>query len=250
MQHSWQPYRRTSRNRCIFSTVRDTLWPSSGKCAVNFLPSRSTSRPRSSISGSAARTSPRVGRRWDACSSSRRWNRSATGCCEILDKGHTLSDVRETLGIVRGAGITLRPSLVPFTPWSTLEDYGELLDFVEEEDLIDAVDPIQLAVRLLVPPGSLLLSHPAMRVHLGPLQRESLSYAWCHPDPRMDLLQREIAACVERTAHEGQDSFAAFQAIRRCHLAACGGKVPESLSTLTAARPGRRLPRLTESWFC
>ena len=33
-------------------------------------------------------------------------------------------------------------------------------------DLIDSVDPVQLSIRLLVPPGSLLLALPEMREHL------------------------------------------------------------------------------------
>ena len=42
-----------------------------------------------------------------------------------LDKGHTRADVFEALRITRAAGLTLRPSLVSFTPWTTLDDYLE-----------------------------------------------------------------------------------------------------------------------------
>jgi radical SAM superfamily enzyme YgiQ (UPF0313 family) len=42
-----------------------------------------------------------------------------------LDKGHTRADVFEALAIMRQAGIALRPSLVSFTPWTTLDDYLE-----------------------------------------------------------------------------------------------------------------------------
>src|SRR5262245_19818851 len=37
----------------------------------------------------------------------------------ILEKHHTRADVAEALGIVHGAGIALRPTWVPFTPWTT-----------------------------------------------------------------------------------------------------------------------------------
>src|SRR5439155_1362573 len=60
-----------------------------------------------------------------------------------LEKGHTRADIPVALAIVRRAGIALRPSFVPFTPWSTLADYLDLLDFVEAERLIDHVDPVQ-----------------------------------------------------------------------------------------------------------
>src|SRR5262249_48941114 len=100
----------------------------------------------------------------------------------ILEKHHTRADVVEALGIVRGAGITLRPTWVAFTPWTTREDYLEMLTFVEEHELIDHVDPVQYTIRLLVPPGSYLLDRPAMKPHLGPLDQASFSYRWAHPD--------------------------------------------------------------------
>jgi radical SAM superfamily enzyme YgiQ (UPF0313 family) len=40
----------------------------------------------------------------------------------ILEKHHTRADVEVALGIVRGAGITFRPTWVPFTPWTTRAD--------------------------------------------------------------------------------------------------------------------------------
>ncbi|HSF09431.1 MAG TPA: CUAEP/CCAEP-tail radical SAM protein, partial [Nitrospirales bacterium] len=77
---------------------------------------------------------------------------------EQLHKGHTGADIITAFTILREAGITLRPSLVAFTPWTSLDDYLRMLDMVEDHDLIDATDPIQLSIRLLVPPGSALLT--------------------------------------------------------------------------------------------
>ena len=77
---------------------------------------------------------------------------------EVLRKGHTGADIITALSILREAGITLRPSLVAFTPWTSLDDYLYMLDMVEAHDLIDATDPVQLSIRLLVPPGSALLA--------------------------------------------------------------------------------------------
>jgi len=56
-------------------------------------------------------------------------------------------------------------------------------------DLIDSVDPVQLSIRLLVPPGSLLLELPEMREHLLGYDPEGFSHLWQHPDPVMDALQ-------------------------------------------------------------
>src|SRR5437764_1166639 len=87
----------------------------------------------------------------------------------ILDKGHTRADIEEALALTRAAGLSLRPTWVAFTPWTTLVGYREWLDFIADEDLVDATDPVQYALRLLVPPGSWLLQEPAMRRHLGRL---------------------------------------------------------------------------------
>jgi radical SAM superfamily enzyme YgiQ (UPF0313 family) len=163
----------------------------------------------------------------------------------ILDKGHTRADAACALAAVRAAGITLRPSLVPFTPWTTLEGYLDLLDFLVEHDLESAIDPVQLAIRLLLPPGSLLLDHPATRPHLGPLDAAAFSHTWAHPDPRMDRLQQTIYTLVERAAAEEADPTATFDQIQALARAAAGFSPSKS-----PPRARRRLPRLSEPWFC
>src|SRR5438876_853087 len=131
-----------------------------------------------------------------------------------LGKGHPRADIPVALAIVRRAGIALRPSFVPFTPWSTLADYLDLLDFVEAERLIDHVDPVQYTIRLLIPPGSLLLSRPAIHPFLGALDRAAFTYRWTHPDPRMDALQRAASALVERAAGANEDAWTTFYRLR------------------------------------
>ena len=101
-----------------------------------------------------------------------------------LEKGHTRADVYEALRIVKAAGIVFRPTWVAFTPWTTLDDYLDVLDFVEIEGLVDHVDPVQYTIRLLIPPGSMLLDRPAIRPFLGPLDQAAFSYRWSHPDRR------------------------------------------------------------------
>ncbi len=134
---------------------------------------------------------------------------------------------------MRGAGIALRPTFVPFTPWATQGDYLDLLDFIAAERLVDHVDAVQLSIRLLVPPGSLLLARPEMQPFLGDLDPAGFTYRWQHPDPRMDELQREVSALVARGAQFGR------------------------VWSLATGRPFREPPperpipaRLTEPWFC
>jgi radical SAM superfamily enzyme YgiQ (UPF0313 family) len=163
----------------------------------------------------------------------------------VLEKHHTRADVALALQIVRAAGITFRPTWVAFTPWTTLDDYLEVLDFVEEHGLIDHVDPVQYSIRLLVPPGSYLLDRPAMKPHLGPLDQASFSYRWAHPDPRMDRLHKEVSALVEADTKAEEDPAVTFY---RVAALAVGRRPADVLCPLPRDRI--RAPRLSEPWFC
>jgi radical SAM superfamily enzyme YgiQ (UPF0313 family) len=163
----------------------------------------------------------------------------------ILDKHHTRADVEEALQIVRDAGITFRPTWVPFTPWTTREDYREILDFVEEHGLIDHIDPVQYTIRLLVPPGSYLMDHPAMLPYRGELNQSLFSYRWAHPDPAMDRLQQEVAALVERSTREEEDTALTFYRVK----ALAEERTPDDASS-PLPRDRVRAPRLSEPWFC
>src|SRR5262249_19776766 len=73
-----------------------------------------------------------------------------------LHKGHRASDAAQAVEILRAYGIELRPSFLPFTPWTTRADIVDLIDFVAGHDLVANVDPVQYSIRLLLPEGSLL----------------------------------------------------------------------------------------------
>ena len=168
---------------------------------------------------------------------------------ERLAKNHTRADVFELLRVARGCGIPLRPSLVTFTPWSDLKDVIELFHVAEAEGLIDHIDPVQYTIRLLIPPGSLLLGEPLRAPHLGQLVEESFSYQWAHPDPRMDALQRLFSEEVERATAAQEDAGTVFFQLRELAMAMAEGRPPERVvRSLQAGRP--RPPRLTEPWFC
>ena len=164
-----------------------------------------------------------------------------------LHKGHTRADIETAVRLAAEAGITLRPTWVAFTPWTTLDDYRELLDFVEERGLVDAVDPVQYSIRLLVPPGSLLLESAAMRPFLGELVEEQFYYRWTHPDPRMETLHAEVVALVADAADRREDAALTFQRVREL-AERTAGLTPRPISPLDSKR--RRPPRLTEPWFC
>jgi radical SAM superfamily enzyme YgiQ (UPF0313 family) len=165
-----------------------------------------------------------------------------------LDKGHTRAEAIEAIRALRAAGIAPRPTWVPFTPWTTLDDYRDLLDFIDDEGLVDHVDPVQYSIRLLVPPGSLLLTSDAMRPHLGERVDEAFHYRWTHPDPRMDRLQTEVARLVEEAAARQEDAAVTFGRVRA--LADDVAGAPARSLALAGPADRRRPPRLTEPWFC
>jgi radical SAM superfamily enzyme YgiQ (UPF0313 family) len=174
-----------------------------------------------------------------------------------LAKGHSRADVVEALAILDDAGIPMRPTFVAFTPWTTARDYLDLLDFIAEHDLVEAVDPVQYAIRLLVPPGSALLETDDATAWLGPLDEAAFSYTWAHPDQRMDALQREIWALVEdatRTKQPIGETYAAARMLAEDRLdiptrpVAQQSQADERRGTIRAAR--RPIPHLSEAWFC
>jgi radical SAM superfamily enzyme YgiQ (UPF0313 family) len=169
---------------------------------------------------------------------------------ERLHKGHTEADFIMALGILREAGIALRPSLVAFTPWTSLDDYERMLDMMEAHDLIDATDPVQLSIRLLIPPGSALLAKSDIQRFLGPLDQASFQYPWTHPDERMDRLHQAVSAIVEASAKEEEDAMGTFDRIRAI-ADEIAGRHAESSTRTRVSKPDRpKPPRLTESWFC
>ena len=163
---------------------------------------------------------------------------------ERLAKGHTRADVFRAFEICGRAGLALRASLVPFTPWATLDDYLEILDVFEARGWMPGLDPVQLTIRLLVPPGSLLCGDEELP--LDGLDEEGLTYRWTHPDPRMDALQAKVAQSVAAGVTRGAAASELVAEVRALALAAAGREHAHVARPFSTARA----PRLTESWFC
>lgn len=167
---------------------------------------------------------------------------------EQLDKGHTAADVMAAFDLTEQAGIVLRPSLLPFSPWETLESYIELLNFFEARHLIEHIDPVHLSIRLLIPPGSALLDTMEQRL-LGELDPAAYTYRWLHPDPLMDQLHEKIAALVETAEQSKADPVETFFQVKALALAQQGRDFSVS-HAMQYYGPRKILPHLTETWFC
>lgn len=169
---------------------------------------------------------------------------------ERLDKGHVTAQAVAATELLRAHDISVRPSFMPFTPWTTPSDVLEVLDFVVRHDLIANVDPVQYTIRLLLPEGSLLLEHPDIQPYLGSYDPELLTYRWRAADPRSDELQAELAALVEQRASSGEPAGATFLAVYEAAARAAGLSSARPPADPIAAGSVEGRPRLTEPWFC
>ena len=165
---------------------------------------------------------------------------------ELLDKGHTRADLLRALDIMHSAGIPLAPTFVAFTPWTSLAHYRTLLRDIAALGLIDAVAPVQLSIRLLIPAGSHILHIDGISDCVGDFDPQTLGHVWLHPDPRVDALQQQLQALVMQAEAAGQSRSEIFQAAWQLAWSVDGSTAP----ALALPASGRPIPRLSENWYC
>ena len=163
----------------------------------------------------------------------------------LLDKNHTSHDFDRAVALTREAGISLAPTFVAFTPWTTLQGYIALLERLLELQLVESVPPVQLTIRLLVPEGSYLLKLPGFKEKLMTFDPKLLGYPWRHSDPRVDRLQQDLQGLVALSEKENLPRREVFSAIWRMAHEAAGCKAPNLGVNL-----GSPIPRLSEPWYC
>ena len=163
-----------------------------------------------------------------------------------LEKGHTRADFLHIAATFRALGLTLHPTFVPFSSWTTVDNYLDLLRVLYDEQLTENVAPIQLGIRLLIPEGSHMLELEEIRRAIGPFDPQSLVYPWRHSDSRVDALSetvQEIAAAADR---EKLSRTMAFERIWIAAHRAAGIEPP----VLSRAESARAVPFLSEPWYC
>jgi len=166
-----------------------------------------------------------------------------------LEKGHTRADFLAVLELFREVGLFLQPTFVPFTPWTTLEGYAQLLEALRAHHLVESVAPIQLAIRLLIPAGSRLLELAAVRKLVGPFDEAALVYPWKHSDPRVDVLCEEVQEIVRAGEKLNRTRAQIFRRIWQTAFAAAGA--PERAAWSEPVLLARAaVPYLNEPWYC
>jgi radical SAM superfamily enzyme YgiQ (UPF0313 family) len=164
-----------------------------------------------------------------------------------LDKGHTREDFLHVVQTFRELGMILHATFVPFTQWTTMESYLDLLRVIRAESLMENVAPIQLGIRLLIPEGSRLLELDEVRRNVGPFDPQSLFYPWKHSDPRIDALAETVQGIAADGDRRKESRTTVFERIWNAAHAAAGLDTPSSSS---AQAPPAAVPFLSEPWYC
>ena len=153
-----------------------------------------------------------------------------------LEKGHTRADFIAAAALCRKAGLTLSPTFVAFTPWTTIDGYVDLLNVVADLDLVSNVAPVQWGIRLLVTWQSRMLELPEIQSVIGPFDPRTLTFPWAHSDPRVDLLQQQVMSLAGvKGSLSRADVFGAV-----CELA--------HVNLLLPSRSA--IPYMNEPWYC
>jgi hypothetical protein len=166
---------------------------------------------------------------------------------ERLDKGHTRDDFFHVARAFRSLGMTLHPTFVTFTPWTTMEGYLDLLGVLAAEELLENVAPIQLGIRLLIPEGSRLLELEEVRNNVGAFDAESLVYPWTNADARVDELCEIVQAIAADADRKKEARPVAFEKIWKAAHAVARRVAPD---LGIAGRMGATVPFLSEPWYC
>jgi len=189
---------------------------------------------------------------------------AATGCLFItsavesvddevlakLEKGHTRADVIAAAAACRDAGLTLVPTFVAFTPWTTIDGYIDLLNVVDGLGLAANVAPVQWSIRLLVTWASRLLELDDIKSSVGPFDAKTLTYPWKHRDPRVDQLQQQVMALAGITlTRSREESFAAVREL--AHVARGIRSATTRAHPIELVLPSRSaIPYMNEPWYC
>ncbi len=165
---------------------------------------------------------------------------------EYFDKGHTNEDFGAAVRLLRKVGISLAPTFVAFTPWTTLKGYLALLRRILELELVESIPPVQYSIRLLIPRGSYLFKLEGFRDRVEAYDAAMLGYPWRHIDPKVDRLQAAVQSWVAEAESNNLSRAETFTRIWGLTHRALGETPPE----LRGNSLGDPIPRLSEPWYC
>lgn len=164
---------------------------------------------------------------------------------QVLDKGHTRTDVSAVVKLCRDIGLEISPTFVPFTPWTTPETYLDLLEQIVALKLVTRVASVQLAIRLLVPQGSYLIENRYFSPYLGDYDADSLSYLWSYAASETTWLEQNVRKIVAADVSNDVPSSDTFKKLWRVTHEAAGCEAP-----VLSFGDFEPTAAMSEPWYC
>jgi radical SAM superfamily enzyme YgiQ (UPF0313 family) len=165
-----------------------------------------------------------------------------------LDKNHSRADFFRAVELCRRAGIVLQPTFIPFTPWTTFDQLQDLFEQLNRLDLVEAVAPIQLGIRLLIPPGSRLLELEEVRGMVSPFDAKALIYPWENRNAAIDRLCEDLQEIVASSEKLKRGRTATFEKMWQTANHAANRECEKREQPLLPSRA--TVPYLNEPWYC
>ena len=166
-----------------------------------------------------------------------------------LRKGHSSADFNEVVEITRRLELVLSPTFIHFTPWSTVNNYQELLNSIVDLGLVNNVASVQLSIRLLIPLGSRLLELEEIKARAPEFDQEALSYPWQFSDPKMETLANNVGQIVEEGERRGKTRREIFLEIWETTINAQDQAAKRS-KILNLSLDYTDTPKMSEAWYC
>ena len=161
----------------------------------------------------------------------------------ILEKNHTSNDLNNSIEISQDFGIDIRPTWMPFSPWTELNDLSNIVNLIEKYKLRETVDPIQLTIKLLIPKHSLIIKKPEINKYLGNYEKNSLSFKWEYENNDVEKLQSSLFDFILHNSEldEHKQYLGMVNIIE---------KFTDTELLKNSTYDFKNVPKLSETWFC
>ena len=161
----------------------------------------------------------------------------------ILEKNHTSNDLNNSIEISQDFGIDIRPTWMPFSPWTELNDLSNIVKLIEKYELRETVDPIQLTIKLLIPKHSLIIKKPEINKYLGNYEKNSLSFKWEYENNDVEKLQSSLFDFILNNSelNEHKQYLGMVNIIEKC---------TDTKLLTNSSYDFKNVPKLSETWFC
>ena len=161
----------------------------------------------------------------------------------ILEKNHTSHDLNNSIEISQDFGIDIRPTWMPFSPWTELNDLSNIVKLIEKYELRETVDPIQLTIKLLIPKHSLIIKKPEINKYLGNYEKNSLSFKWEYENNDVEKLQSSLFDFILNNSEldDHKQYLGMVNIIEKC---------TDTKLLTNSSYDFKNVPKLSETWFC